>query len=1226
MINEEQYEQDRNETSDQSDNDTEMPSSENEGLGENNNSLEHQQVRNMESEHEPVHETTADAGHTDQRIFQNPDDNRQRRRGRNRTSRSRRQLSTRQNISPFSGSMPLQRPPPPLPFILPIWMANKMDELVNRTSGSRIANELQVNLGSNGYLSWIFSNLRNLIWTPAGGNSLLERTQSMPSSPRTTYRSLIMTTPHSPGGSSHPDSDEEHHHSTDEEDVRGGEIVTLQLPGSTVGGEIPVSPRTDGLRRRAASTSSVSTPVRQVDQSNTPQSSSSNSSSSSSSSSPTSRYNNISNTNVGNYANISPARGNIRRNFSLTPPQTPVQNQIRTTLRTRSTTPPSPNAESASSSLMYSSQSSSTSSEEDVAFGGNYTSGERVGTARVTSLAQRAIRMQHRVSQRMNSSIANRHSDRGSGGNNSDSQYDERSSEEESSDDDESDDENAQTFEVVSSSSSSSSDDDPYSGGCSQKNVYFLMRLSFIVALLHVFVLLCLHVTYVGPSAFRKHKPSHVRRYLTGIVNLIHMGKNNKGDSASSGFFTWSKDIDDKSKKSHQEDIINCVSYALSSRSVEERGDYFAMFGNDENDDTSRRRLIEIDDYGPLYDDEEYSMSNDDTDDEENIYAKAINPIFLSNPNSRIHRAVPENAKSSSKEGSPLLGKDEILQIKIMYGRKCKGRCSRIRNVEYPTIDETTFQTVPSHVEESGQKLRSVRSITVSADGNERLEMGFDGESGFRLRGRKMRAKHDNLNIVDSNSLNPSNEIYNASLENTSKGLGGIDNILDDASQALRSAKRDAHKNNNWGLDENDKRKNHRRLDAKNENTDEDAVANHVDDDHFSSPSYWEKPHYRFSIDDALLFMDTKSAYLHNITLVNITVTERCLSTGSDDGVVSFFTAAGEFLSQIYGMDSVIINQLMYGIRAPDGSLQGGHMQSMETKERWGWRKDQLDSYEPDLSIIDWLLKKIGILSMSLLAFFLITSVTSLIVRVLTSSGVVLMFPLFSCFRAFGMSGADERILALSYPWIGHARGAIAQQRIHPQSHLVWAHIAKIILYYVMYEACQAAWSVVLYAKSIPEALPVWIYGFAMIWEYFSMVFVRSALSVHFFPRATLAYFVLYHTYFYSVPYGYFDVALIPLFLLMAHAMLYTILALEAPTAARGTVSVECPREVYNRLSWPEWNAQLPSEWTMFLPLNFRQTPLHDQEIADSGATSAFQGGGAEATANNISIETSPND
>jgi hypothetical protein len=170
-----------------------------------------------------------------------------------------------------------------------------------------------------------------------------------------------------------------------------------------------------------------------------------------------------------------------------------------------------------------------------------------------------------------------------------------------------------------------------------------------------------------------------------------------------------------------------------------------------------------------------------------------------------------------------------------------------------------------------------------------------------------------------------------------------------------------------------------------------------------------------------------------------------------------------------------------------------------------------------------------------------------------------------------------------------------------------------------MYEACQAAWSVVLYAKSIPEALPVWIYGLgksimiptsilmhtfltlhalytrtAMITEYFSMVFVRSAVSVHFFPRITLLYFLLYHFYFYSVSYGYFDLALIPLSLFMMHAMLFTVF-LEAPNAARGTISVECPREVFNKLSWTEWNAQLPSEWTIFLPLNSRQTPLHDQ-------------------------------
>ena len=146
-----------------------------------------------------------------------------------------------------------------------------------------------------------------------------------------------------------------------------------------------------------------------------------------------------------------------------------------------------------------------------------------------------------------------------------------------------------------------------------------------------------------------------------------------------------------------------------------------------------------------------------------------------------------------------------------------------------------------------------------------------------------------------------------------------------------------------------------------------------------------------------------------------------------------------------------------------------------------------------------------------------------------------------------------------------------------------------------MYEACQAAWSVVLYAKSIPEALPVWIYGMAMILEYFSMVFVRSAMSAHFFPRIALLYLLAYHLYFYSVPYGFFDVALIPLFMFLMHAMLYTILAFEVSSAsASGVIGVETPREVYNKLSWPEWSAGLPSEWTMFLPLNARHIPLHD--------------------------------
>ena len=144
---------------------------------------------------------------------------------------------------------------------------------------------------------------------------------------------------------------------------------------------------------------------------------------------------------------------------------------------------------------------------------------------------------------------------------------------------------------------------------------------------------------------------------------------------------------------------------------------------------------------------------------------------------------------------------------------------------------------------------------------------------------------------------------------------------------------------------------------------------------------------------------------------------------------------------------------------------------------------------------VDKISDRVASLVLSLLTFFLVTSVTALVVRTLTSSGVVLMFPLFAFFRSIGLPGADDRILGLSYPWIGRAMAASRPASSpHPPSHLVWSHSAKIFLYYLMYEACQAAWSTVLYGKSTPEALPVWIFGFAMLWEYFTIVFVRSAL------------------------------------------------------------------------------------------------------------------------------------
>jgi hypothetical protein len=56
-------------------------------------------------------------------------------------------------------------------------------------------------------------------------------------------------------------------------------------------------------------------------------------------------------------------------------------------------------------------------------------------------------------------------------------------------------------------------------------------------------------------------------------------------------------------------------------------------------------------------------------------------------------------------------------------------------------------------------------------------------------------------------------------------------------------------------------------------------------------------------------------------------------------------------------------------------------------------------------------------------------------------------------------------------------------------------------------------------------------------------------------------------------------------------------------------MSIDCPREVYNLVSWSEWTAALPQEWTLFLPLNSRYIPMHDREVPAADADSADANG-----------------
>ena len=93
------------------------------------------------------------------------------------------------------------------------------------------------------------------------------------------------------------------------------------------------------------------------------------------------------------------------------------------------------------------------------------------------------------------------------------------------------------------------------------------------------------------------------------------------------------------------------------------------------------------------------------------------------------------------------------------------------------------------------------------------------------------------------------------------------------------------------------------------------------------------------------MYLDTKIVNWYNMSIVNVTLSERCLSTGTDDGqYATFYTKWAQFFSQIFGMDTLLVNQFMYSIKTSEGDYRDGYVQNVESKERWSYSSTQLKS------------------------------------------------------------------------------------------------------------------------------------------------------------------------------------------------------------------------------------------------------------------------------------------
>lgn len=92
------------------------------------------------------------------------------------------------------------------------------------------------------------------------------------------------------------------------------------------------------------------------------------------------------------------------------------------------------------------------------------------------------------------------------------------------------------------------------------------------------------------------------------------------------------------------------------------------------------------------------------------------------------------------------------------------------------------------------------------------------------------------------------------------------------------------------------------------------------------------------------------------------------------------------------------------------------------------------------------------------------------------TSGVVVLFPIFFCLRRLGMRAIQFRLLYLSYPWLG-----VPIQRLRawrkPLLPFIMAHLIRVFVYYISYEASQTFFAEFLYNKVRWVRWCLWIGG-----------------------------------------------------------------------------------------------------------------------------------------------------
>ncbi|XP_070006271.1 membralin-like protein At1g60995 isoform X2 [Nicotiana sylvestris] len=262
------------------------------------------------------------------------------------------------------------------------------------------------------------------------------------------------------------------------------------------------------------------------------------------------------------------------------------------------------------------------------------------------------------------------------------------------------------------------------------------------------------------------------------------------------------------------------------------------------------------------------------------------------------------------------------------------------------------------------------------------------------------------------------------------------------------------------------------------------------------------EPTYLYTKEKGYLLLPEEARLRHNIRTINISISawHSCFGNRWQQLLIN----------RLVGYDTILMNSLL-------NSPGEGYLYNHQTKEFYNLTYAH-EQPENSARFGDYLVTKCGVLMMSLFVFFTTTMSVS-----------------------FTLRETQTRMLKFTVQLQHHARHRL------PTFQLIFVHVIESLVFVPI----MIGILFFLFEFYDDQLLAFMVLIFVWLCELFTLISVRTPISMKYFPRFFLLYFLVFHIYFFSYTYGFSYLALSTTAAFMQHLILYFWNRFEVPALQR---------------------------------------------------------------------------